>query len=316
MLVLIFILLVVWCVFFSKSYFVGKILYWCSILIETKIAKLTKYEISCADGSQYIFYSNQTSTKTSHATVPDLDPSKPSILMLHGFSADKNIWLKFAKYVKRDYQVIIPDFMGHGGHSYDPGQNYSANAQAQYINNLLKTLFPEKPTGLTVIGNSMGGMVAAILAQKSTLVSKLILLDPAGAKTDFAINLANKGINPFFHDNIETVHSFYNNSMHKPPFVPPAVFTYIAHDNYLSKRTQYKHMFEDFFDIDSFFTEPLSCDLTKFPSCIVVWGEKDALLPASDANYWQTVVNGEVIILAGIGHMPMVECPKSIRNLL
>ncbi|MDT0594242.1 alpha/beta fold hydrolase [Glaciecola petra] len=267
--------------------------------------------IFCDDGTTYYFYSNVASNQT----IPHIDPSKPSILMLHGFSADKDIWLKLARYAYKDYQLIIPDFKGHGAHLYHSRENYSAMAQAEYINHLLSVLYPVKSTQLLIVGNSMGGMVAAILGQINDCVTKLVLLDPAGAKSDFARILAEKKHNPFLHDTVESAKSFFKNTMYKPPFVPPSVLHYLIHKNYLSKSNQYKHMFTDFFDIDSFFSKPFTPS-EKYPPSLIVWGEKDALLPASDAVIWQKLVNGKMVILPNIGHMPMVECPKQVFKLL
>lgn len=299
------------CLFFSKSYLMGKIVYLCSNTIERALASLKKHVIFCDDGTNYYLYSNVASKEN----VLHIDPNKPCLLLLHGFSADKDIWLKFARYANKDYQLIIPDFKGHGEHVYSLEENYSATSQAKYINQLIEVLFPIKPKQLIVVGNSMGGMVAAILGQTNEQITKLVLLDPAGAKTEFAFKLAEKGHNPFVHSTVESAKSFFKNSMYKPPFVPPSVFYYLAHANYLSKCSQYKHMFADFFNIDSFFSEPFPPE-SKLPPSVVVWGEKDALLPVSDAAVWKTLVNGELVILPNIGHMPMVECPKQVFALL
>src|SRR5690606_9008343 len=43
------------------------------------------------------------------------NPGKPAIVMLHGFSADKDVWPRFAKHFVDDYQVIIPDLAGQIG---------------------------------------------------------------------------------------------------------------------------------------------------------------------------------------------------------
>jgi len=37
-----------------------------------------------------------------------------SVLMLHGYSADKNLWLRFARHFVGLHRVIIPDIAGHG----------------------------------------------------------------------------------------------------------------------------------------------------------------------------------------------------------
>lgn len=40
------------------------------------------------------------------------NPSKPVIVKLHGFSADKMVWLRFARHLTEQYQILIPDLAG------------------------------------------------------------------------------------------------------------------------------------------------------------------------------------------------------------
>jgi abhydrolase domain-containing protein 6 len=38
----------------------------------------------------------------------------PTILLLHGYTGDKDNWIKFAPYLTKDYHVVIPDIPGYG----------------------------------------------------------------------------------------------------------------------------------------------------------------------------------------------------------
>jgi abhydrolase domain-containing protein 6 len=38
----------------------------------------------------------------------------PTILLLHGYAANKDNWPRFAAYLTKDYHVVIPDLPGHG----------------------------------------------------------------------------------------------------------------------------------------------------------------------------------------------------------
>jgi len=83
------------------------------------------------------------------------------ILMLHGYSADKNLWLRFARHFVGDYRVIIPDLAGHGETGFKAGGGYDIALQAKRMIQLLDVCGVEK---VHVIGNSMGGYIAAWLA--------------------------------------------------------------------------------------------------------------------------------------------------------
>lgn len=297
----------VWILFFSRSITLGKILYETSNKIDAKIAKLVKAE-SKVDNTRYVYLSNERK-------------DRPYLLLLHGFSADKTIWLKFAKHATNDFNLLIPDLLGHGDIEYNPAQSYSTLAQTDYIVDFLKYILSQDLDARFIIaGNSMGGMITAQLnkqwfekglSDQQLLASMLI--DPAGAKSDFAENMYAGKHNPFVHMQAETVFEFYRLAMNKPPFMPKCVFYYIAHSNYLIKQKQYEHMFSDFFNIDEFFTGPISF-IGQAP--LLVWGRKDGLLPVSDATQWSAMSGVDAIIIEDIGHMPMLECPSYCYHLL
>ncbi len=296
---------VVWLLFFSTSPFVGKQLLFINNMIEAKLAGL-KYQIVNVDKKRFVFYSN------SHKS------STPTMLLLHGFSADKSIWLKFAKYVHKDFNLIIPDLLGHGDNAFDSSVNYSAYTQARYVAQLIESL--NVTDDIVVVGNSMGGMIGAILAQTNsdnTLVvtckslKSLILLDPAGARTEFAEKLAQEKMVPFEHSTMDSFYEFFNLTMNKPPFVPPSVLAHVAKHQYLDKRQQLRKMFLDFFNPDEFFSKPLNIGDVK---ALLIWGAEDKLLPANEANAWEQLVQCTPVYLNNIGHMPMVECPKIVAD--
>jgi abhydrolase domain-containing protein 6 len=297
----------VWAVFYSNAKSIGKLLYELNNKIEAKSAKLVKVIIQ-HNGKELIYLTNNKA-------------NKPIMVLLHGFSADKDIWYKFAKLAVRDFNVVIPDLLGHGDLPYQASQSYSTHNQSMYIQALIEykgLQFPGQP--FVVVGNSMGGMITAELLQgwdKGSIANldlKLaVLLDPAGALTDFAKTMAQSKHNPFVHLTLPSFFSLYKNTMYRPPFMPPSVLHYIGQTNYLDKKAQYEHMFMDFFDIDTFYETPLPFKEAK---PLIIWGEKDGLLPVADANKWQHLLGVEPIILKDTGHMPMVECPQKTYELI
>jgi len=262
---------------------------------------------------------------------------KPTMLLLHGFSADKTIWLKFAKHATKDYNLIIPDLKGHGDIPYSNKDNYSAFAQADYVRRFMHALGVKGP--ITIVGNSMGGMISAILAtenknhidkkshsnhensqiksdeyfQSAVIIDNLVLIDPAGAKSDFALQTRASASNPFNHQTMQDSFDFYKLIMHKPPFIPPSALAYISQTNYLDKRQQNQHMFHDFFNPEEFFEQPLHSSARRIT---LIWGEQDKMIPATDASNWEKLLPCETHILPNIGHMPMVECPEATYLLI
>lgn len=306
---LVLVAFIVWCLFFTKHQGIGKLLFGISNAIETRAAGLIKLK-QCASGEEFSYLTNH-------------EPSKPPMLLLHGFTADKTIWLKFAKLASKDYNLFIPDLMGHGDNVYHKDKSYSAYDQANYVRRFLHIINVNEP--INVVGNSMGGMIAAILAKQNNSltpaeleaseikINKLVLIDPAGAKTKLAIARKEANHNPFVYDSLEESMAFFDLVMHKPPFMPPAVKAYVAQHNYIGKNVQLTHMLTDFFNPDEFFDEPFT---TSAQNVTIIWGKQDGLLPVSDAQHWEKLVKCKVFILSDIGHMPMVECPKQTYSLI
>jgi pimeloyl-ACP methyl ester carboxylesterase len=295
--------ILVWCLFISTNQALGKVIYEAN----------NSYEIRSA-GLELV---NKQSNEDKYVYFANNQLNKPTMLLLHGFSADKTIWLKFAKHASLDYNLIIPDLLGHGDVPYSESQNYSAFEQAAYVSRLLEHICVDGP--ITIAGNSMGGMIAGILGKNSKEgtfsfeLNKLVLIDPAGAKSDLAVYVQQSGFNPFSHKNIDDSMAFYKLVMNKPPFIPPSVQAYIANANYLSKSKQYQHMFTDFFNPSEFFDTPFE---TAAKEILLIWGNEDNVLPVNEALLWEKLIDCKSIIIPDIGHMSMVECPEYTYSLI
>ena len=230
---------------------------------------------------------------------------KPALILIHGFSADRKIWLRFAKYFKQTHRVIIPDLLGHGDTPYSPNHSYSSLDQANLVNSLIEKLDLEK---VSLVGNSMGGMISMILAiENKDKVARAVLLDPAGAYSNKEQLTKKQSNNPFLVKTQNEFKAFYPLTMSQPPFMPASVIAHIAQDSYIDKFDQLSHQYADFFDIDTFFKTPFDQDCSNI---LIIWGENDDLVPLSDSQTWKYITKQEPVIYKNVGHMPMIEVPK------
>src|SRR5690554_1115598 len=51
-----------------------------------------------------------------------------TVILLHGYTASKELWLRFAKHLSDNVHVVIPDLAGHGETGYFSGWSYTASA--------------------------------------------------------------------------------------------------------------------------------------------------------------------------------------------
>ncbi|MBK5354741.1 alpha/beta fold hydrolase [Pseudomonas sp. TH41] len=235
-----------------------------------------------------------------------------SVLMLHGYSADKNIWLRFARHFVGQYRVIIPDIAGHGETGFKAGGGYDIPLQAKRMIQLLDVCGVEK---VHVIGNSMGGYIAAWLAATyPDRIASVALFDPAGVTapeiSDMERHLAN-GHNPFLIHSREEFRRFYAMTMAEPPWVPGVVLDAIAL-RYQQQREELEEIFKDLRASPPM--EPKLPDI-RAPA-LLLWGRKDRLIDVSSVAIWSKgIADLRVEVWDHIGHMPMVELPTSTARL-
>ncbi len=99
--------------------------------------------------------------------------SEPSVLLLHGAGMDHTVWRGLARHLAHHgWRVLSPDFPGHGR---TPGPALeSIEEMAAWV---IRLLDDEGVSRTTVVGHSMGGLVALRLgAQIGPAVNGLVLV--------------------------------------------------------------------------------------------------------------------------------------------
>ncbi|OWK02554.1 ABHD6 [Cervus elaphus hippelaphus] len=105
---------------------------------------------------------------------------KPSVLMLHGFSAHKDMWLSVVKFLPKNLHLVCVDMPGHEGTTRSSLDDLSIDGQVKRIHQFVECLkLNKKPFHL--VGTSMGGHVAGVYAAYyPSDVCSLSLVCPAG----------------------------------------------------------------------------------------------------------------------------------------
>ncbi len=106
------------------------------------------------------------------------DGGRGTLLLLHGFGARSEVWYRVLKDLSKEWRVIAPDLPCHGGSSQLPGK---ARTLPMYRDALERFVDAVVPGHFTLVGSSMGGALAAMLAvSRAPRVDRLVLLDAAG----------------------------------------------------------------------------------------------------------------------------------------
>ena len=245
-------------------------------------------------------------------TWPYLDGGPPDaevVLLVHGFGAEKDHWLAYARLFSRRFRVVIPDVPGFGEATRSPDLDYAIGKQAERLDDFLEALGISR---CHAAGNSMGGYIALTLAlQNPARLQSLTLLNNAGVQGSGRSELeeaVGRGESPLVMRSPDDVDRLLAFTMVRPLKIPGR-FKQVVFDQVAA------HI--DFLD-DVFRTlsrdhmgAPLNDKLpeVRIPT-LVIWGRHDRLIDVSCVEVLQSgIPNCESHIFEDLGHMPMVEAP-------
>ena len=244
-----------------------------------------------------------------------------TILLLHGFAANKDNWIRFAKYLTKDYHVVIPDIPGFGESSQIQNENYAAESQLKRIDRFTEVLKLER---FHLAGNSMGGMLAGMYGAKyPQKVLTLALLAPGGvgspSLSEVAI-LLQKGTNPLLTGNTGDFDRLIKLCFAKPPFIPSQFKKVLAADA-VAHRDFNKKIWDDM--MGNLTKEALSAreNLLKpyLPQIqapvLIIWGDTDKILDVGGVSVLEkNLKNYQTVIMKDTGHTPMLEKPQETAS--
>ena len=230
-----------------------------------------------------------------------------SVLLLHGFGADKDNWNLFSQYVTKKYHVIAPDLPGFGESSKIWSDQYDIAAQVKRVHEFVKEIGLKK---FHLAGNSMGGLIAGVYA--ATYPDEILtlgLLDPAGVidrePSQLSLELE-KGNNPLIVESVSDYDKLLDFTFVKPPSLPDPLKSHFAEMAVQSKDFN-KKVF-----IEATPGNQLETIMREIRAkTLILWGDTDRVLSVSSARVLQKgIENSKVIIMKDCGHMPMIERPE------
>lgn len=233
----------------------------------------------------------------------------PTLVLLHGFTANKDNFTRIARYLNRDFHLIIPDLPGFGDASAPDDARYDAEAQIPRLIAFLDALDLKEPVHLG--GNSMGGLLAARLALAAPeRVASLWLLAPGGlaGETTSAVwqQYEETGRNPLMPQSVDDYDQTLELVFHEPPFMPWFVRDTLA-ERTVSRRDHYQRILKQL-RADAPLNEQIKAIETP---TLLVWGMEDQVLHPSGADAWLNAhEDTHFQALEGVGHLPMLEAPE------
>lgn len=230
-----------------------------------------------------------------------------TIVMVHGFGADKDNWLRMARHFSSRYHVVVPDLPGFG-ESSRPAGSYDVGTQAERLADFIQALGVGK---VHLVGNSMGGHIVALYAARyPERVRSLALFDNAGVtaphKSELFDLLEQGRPNPLVVTRVSDYDRLMDFVFVDPPVLPAPLKRYLA-DRAIANQAHYEVVFQQL--VQRYI--PLEPELPKIQApTLLLWGDKDRVLDISSLDVMKPLIpHASTVIMKDCGHAPMIERP-------
>lgn len=240
------------------------------------------------------------------------------LLLIHGMSSSLNTFDSVALLLREQRRVISIDMPAFGLTGPNPENKYSFTYYSQFLDSFLTRL------GVPVCdiaGNSLGGGIAwQFTTAHPEKVRKLILIDASGypvkntrgslgfkIATTPVINNLMLYITPkaLVRKSLEGI--YYNKNIVTEAQVTRFHDVAISQGNRKAFMSIMKNGFEQ---------EPEKISTIHKPT-LIIWGEKDGLIPLENAYLFQKNIKGsKLVVLNGVGHVPMEEAPQKTAMII
>ena len=246
----------------------------------------------------------------------------PGILFVHGLGGCWQNWLEnMPRMAELGFRAVALDLPGFGSSPMPPWE-----ISIPGYGNLLDRLREELGIGhCTLVGNSMGGFIAAEVAvREPEWVDRLVLVSSAGishAKMRKGPVIAGARISVATNPLLQRVDLV---SMRRPGLRQVAFGKVMRHPESLPRELLVEFM-APALGAPGFL--PAVAALTGYDlldrlrqirvPTLIVWGRDDLVVPASDAaGFAERIAGAELVVFEDCGHVPMAERPTRFNRLL
>jgi pimeloyl-ACP methyl ester carboxylesterase len=225
-----------------------------------------------------------------------------SMILLHGAGDQAGAWAKVAPELKGKYRVIVPDLAGHGDSEPKLGPLHVATVLLG-----LEQIANAEPGKLIIVGNSLGGWVAALYARKyPDKIARLVLVNGGpltGLRPDITLTPRTRA-----EARRTTTALFDPGSFDLPDYVLDDIVRE-------SQTGPLMRLSETANEMPRYLLDGRLNEITVPVN--LVWGESDQVMSLVYAKgMLSQLPNAQLTVLSRCGHAPEMECPKAFTRRL
>ena len=217
-----------------------------------------------------------------------------TVVLLHGWGCDRNIWRPTVEFLGNSYRIIAVDFAGFG-QSQEPNKVWGVEEYTRSIEALMQELGVESPI---LFGHSFGGRVSLLYASRNRC-SGVVLTDAAGVKPKRGFTYYRK------------VYTFKLLKRLAPIFLGrERAEKLIAKRRAKAGSSDYNNASPMMRAILSKVVNEDLCHLMPKikASTLLFWGDRDTATPLSDAKRMESLIaDAGLVVAQGAGHFSFLE---------
>jgi pimeloyl-ACP methyl ester carboxylesterase len=243
-----------------------------------------------------------------------------AVVLLHGFASSIYTWKDVLPALREGHDVVALDLPGFGGS--DLPKDLSFESYPRVVRALLDRLGIARAD---LVGNSMGGAVAVVLAATDpSRVGRLVLIDAAGfnlAERDRPFLIRVAGFRPMaaLLDHLPVRRLLVRAAL-RQVFYDPALVTPERVEEYAAPVLRPGAPAASRSLLASIRLHPGAVaelvPRVQAPT-LILWGKHDAWIPVHDADRFAKAISGSrAVVLPDCGHLPQEERPAEVARLL
>jgi Predicted hydrolases or acyltransferases (alpha/beta hydrolase superfamily) len=255
----------------------------------------------------------------SRNNVKIIGEGKKTIMLGHGFGCDQKIWDFLIPYLKKDYRIVLFDYVGSGKSDVAAYNEERYTNLEGYSKDIMEILNELNIGPVIFVGHSVSGMISLLAAiDKPQYFETLIMICPSSR---------------YLNDKPDYVGGFDDSDvkellkMMEMNFVGWATMNATALMNVPEQPMLAEKLKETFCKENSFimrnfakatFLSDHRCDLPKLivPSLIIQCSE-DSVVPIEAANYLHKNLKNNILrVMDTKGHYPNISSPRETADII
>lgn len=251
--------------------------------------------------------------------APETGVSGVPVLFLHGFGNDSYTWFPLFALLDSNRELVAADLPGFGRHEVQADDRFTPEWYTDQCANLVRELVARWGQPPIIVGKSLGGMIAGLVAARiPDLCRALVLIDPAGVESERTSpfwDAHSHGENLLLPRNDaeweRMVGSLYYRPRRIPGFLRRCALREISARYDLYRRI-FSALLDEGMDPLGMRIPQIRCPLT------VIWGEEDRITDSAASKRFLKETKREVdlVLIPRCGHSPTSEALPDVRSTL